>query len=164
MLEKIILPGLMGVAMTFATGAAASDYVVVRTASVANVDADTAWARIGDYCDISALLDLSCEYSAGTGGLGSVRSLNDGAIMEPMVAQTPHSYTYGQFKGSNAELDYHGTLAVEPAGPNQSRIVYTLVYDQDRIPDDAARSERRQAMQVRFQGAVDRAKQLAEAR
>lgn len=147
--------------LPLAVPASAADYAVItRTADVAETP-DKVWAAIGDYCFISKLFDVPCEYVAGTGGLGTVRRLR-GTTVEPMIARTSHSYTYGQIEGGMKDFDYHGTLAVEPAGKG-SRVVYSLVYDQSKMASDAVRASERLRMETRFQGAVDRAKAIVEA-
>jgi hypothetical protein len=154
--------GAVAAAVLLAGAAQAADYVTVRRTIAVNADAQAAWARIGGFCDITKLLAVPCTIASGSGDVGTVRSLADGATLEPMVAKTPLSYTYGQTKGGNAALFYHGTLAVEPAGRGRSTIVYTLIYDQSSLPDDAARAEKRRTIETRFQGAVEKAKAVAE--
>jgi hypothetical protein len=100
---------------------------------------------------------------SGSGGVGSVRRLLDGVIEEPMIAKTAHSYTYGQTVGPNKDIDYHGTLAVEPTGPGTSRINYTLIYDQARVAEDK-RVSMRDGMAQRFQAIVNDIKTMAEAK
>ena len=86
-----------------------------------------------------------------------------GVTVEPMIARTAHSYTYGQIEGAMKDFDYHGTLAVEPAGNGRSRLVYSLVYDQSKMASDAVRASEKLRMEGRFQGAVDKAKAIVEA-
>ena len=150
------------IAVAGAGVAQAADYVTIRrTADVAGTP-DAVWARIGDYCTIAKMLDMTCRYAEGSGDVGTVRNLNDGAVMEPMVGGTAHSYTYGQIVGGMKDFDYHGTLAAEPAGRGRTRIVYTIVYDAARMASDEARAAQHVRLEGRFQGAVDRAKLIAE--
>ena len=146
-----------------AAPALAADYVVIQLHADTAVPADTAWAKIGAYCAIEQFAKVPCKLTSGAGGVGSVRTLANGVIEEPMVAQTAHSYTYGQTVGPNKDIDYHGTLAVEAAGPKQARIVYTIVYDAARMPSDAVRKAQFDRIGPRFQGAVEAMKKLAEA-
>jgi hypothetical protein len=137
--------------------------VVVRREIAVQRPAAAVWSKVGaDYCAISTWLSMQCAITAGDGGIGATRRLN-GATDEVMVAQTPMSYTYLQTVGARAAYNYHGTLSVEP-GPNarSSKIVYTLVYDQQAM-DEKLRTETRTGLETRFQGAVEAMKKLAEA-
>jgi hypothetical protein len=144
---RIVMAGLM---LGAAAPACAADYAVIQLHIDAKVPADTAWAKIGSYCDIAKWAKLPCELVAGSGGVGSIRKLVGGVIEEPMVAATAHSYTYGQTVGPNKDIDYHGTLAVEPTGAGTSRIDYTLTYDQSHVAADK-RVSMRDGMAQRFQ-------------
>jgi hypothetical protein len=149
--------------MVVAMPASAADYVVIRKEIKVDRAADTVWQRIGGFCAIGEWLKLTCEMTAGKGDVGSVRRLN-GEIVEPMVGRTARSYTYGQTSGAMAGFDYHGTLAVEPAGPQRARILYTIVYDAALMPSDAVRKAQFDRIGPRFQGAVEAMKTLAEAK
>lgn len=154
---------IMGLVLGVATPACAADYTVIELHADAKVPADTAWARVGAYCDIGKWGKLPCEMISGSGGVGSVRRLLGGVIEEPMVAKTAHSYTYGQTIGPNKDIDYHGTLAIEPTGRGTSRINYTLIYDQARVAADK-RVSMRDGMAQRFQAIVNDIKTMAEAK
>ncbi|MDB5456123.1 MAG: hypothetical protein JWP92_1708 [Caulobacter sp.] len=145
-----------------APSARAADYVALKLTTEVAKPATAVWARVGDYCAIAEWLDVKCAYESGSGGLGTVRKIRDD-VLEPMVGQTPMSYTYWQSVGNMAAYGYHGTLGVEPAGAQRSRIVYTLVYDQAAMASDEQRQQQRARLTQRFQGAVDKMKQLAEA-
>lgn len=153
---------LAGVLLIGAVPACASDYVVVRKEILVDRPAETVWQRVGGFCAIADWLKLTCEMASGSGDVGSVRRLNN-ELEEPMFGRTALSYTYGQTKGAMAGFDYHGTLAVEPAGPARARIVYTIVYDAARMPSDAVRKAQFERIGPRFQGAVEAMKKLAEA-
>ena len=72
--------------------------------------------------------------------IGTNRLLN-GNNNEIMVAATPYSYTYTQ---PASTILYHGTLAVEPMDRGrQTKIVYTLFYDQAPLGTDQAKAENR---------------------
>jgi hypothetical protein len=150
--------------LALAVGAApavAADYVVIRHELAVARPADAVWARVGDYCAIRDWLKVSCSYASGTGALGTVRSLREGATIEPMVAQGPRSYTYAQTVGNMAGKEYHGTLAVEPDGARRSRIIYQLVYDQEKLAPETRVSER-ERITKRFGEAVATMKAMAE--
>jgi hypothetical protein len=153
---------LAGLVLIGAVPASAADYVVVRKQIAVERPAETVWRRVGGFCAIADWLKLRCELVSGSGDVGSVRRLN-GELEEPMFGRTPLSYTYGQTKGAMAGFDYHGTLAVEPAGPARARIVYTIVYDAALMPSDAVRKAQFERIGPRFQGAVEAMKKLAEA-
>ena len=144
------------------TPAAASDYIVIRKEILVDRSADAVWKRVGSYCAIAEWLKLKCEIVTGTGDVGTIRRLND-VTLEPMVASTPHSYTYSQTAGGMASFAYNGTLAVEPAGTGKSRIVYTLIYDAALMPSDEVRKAQFDRINPRFQGAIETMKALAEA-
>ena len=140
--------------------ARAADYsVITLTANVAR-PADLVWSRIGGYCDITKWLGPNCVISQGAGDVGTIRLLNDGSVTEIMVAKTARSYTYTQ---PNTAILYPGTLAVEPVDAAHSRIVYTLFYDQAPLATAEAQAANRAQRSSRFQGAVDKMKELAEA-
>lgn len=145
-----------------ATPAVVADYVVIRKEILVDRPADAVWQRVGDYCAIGAWMKLKCEIVSGAGDVGTVRRLND-ITVEPMIARTPYSYTYGQTAGGMADFAYHGTLAVEPAGAKQSRIVYTLIYDAALMPSDEVRKAQFERIGPRFQSAIETMKAMAEA-
>ena len=143
------------------TIASAQDYLTVQRTVEVERSADAAWARFGDFCAAGELLDLTCTIDSGDGGVGTIRRFN-GVTVEPMVSRTPYSYTYSQIEGGRANTDYHGTLAVEPIGESRSRIIYTLVIDRSRLPAGTDLADYQRTMEDRFQGVVDRAKELLE--
>src|SRR5437588_6829927 len=106
-----------------------------------NKPADLAWQRIGgnDWCGIAKFLDVkSCKIDSGTGELGSIRTIDTGTatVVEIAVAKTAHSYTYAQ---PFTPIFYHGTLAVEPVDAGHSRLTYSLIWNENGLPDIAAR-------------------------
>lgn len=159
---RVLIAVVMLAAMA-ASPAAAADYVVVTLHADVNAPADAAWAKVGGFCDISKWAGLPCELAKGTGGVGSIRRLLGGAVEEAMIGATAHSYTYGQTVGSDKDIDYHGTIAIEPTGAATSRVDYTLTYDQDRVPADK-RAALHDQMNQRFVAAVQNIKKLAEAK
>ena len=162
MIARTLVAALPALLIGAAAPAAAADYVVIRKEILVDRPADAVWRRIGDYCAIAEWLKLTCEIRSGSGDVGTVRRLN-GVTEEPMIARTAYSYTYGQTAGGMAAFDYHGTLAVAPAGPRQSRIVYTLIYDSALMPSDDVRKAHYERIGPRFQGAIETMKALAEA-
>jgi len=146
-----------------AAPAANPNYVSILMQADVNKPAADVWKRIGKYCDINEWLGLQCTISAGKDGeLGAVRSL--GAIgTEILVGKTDLSYTYTQpaRPGQFYNL-YHGTVEVKPLTATTSKIVYTLVWDNSNLADDAAKERDKTQRTTTFQRAVDNMKILAE--
>jgi hypothetical protein len=139
--------------------AMAADYTSFTLSTVANATPEKAWAKIGGFCAIHDWLGTTCETTGND--VGSIRKLNNGAVTEMMVAKTPFSYTYIQ--PLNPSNLYHGTLAVEPAGAGKSRINYTFLYDAEPLGDEAARAKAKQQRTDRFNQALAKMKEMAEA-
>ena len=139
--------------------AMAADYTSFTLSTVANTTPEKAWAKIGSFCAIHDWLGTSCVLT-GNGDVGSIRAINDGKVTEMMVAKTPFSYTYIQ--PTNYANLYHGTLAVEPAGPGKSRITYTFLYDAEPLGDADAKAKARQGRTDRFNQALAKMKAMAE--
>lgn len=154
---------IIGLGLIAAAPAAAADYVVIALHADVAAPADTAWAKVGSYCDIAKWAKMPCTLVSGSGGVGSVRRLLGGIIEEPMIGATAHSYTYGQSIGMNKDIDYHATLAIEPTGPRTSRIDYTLMYDPARIAPEK-RAGMADQMRKTFGPIVQNIKLMAEAK
>ncbi len=140
------------------SAAMAADYATIVLSVEVARPADTVWKRIGGFCDIGAVLKMKCAYTSGSGGLGTVRRLAD-RIDEVMVGESAHSYTYTQ---PDSKVLYHGTVAVESTGPDSSKIVYSLFYDQSNLDTDAARAKARDQRTKAFTRALDTMKHIAE--
>ena len=113
-----------------------------------------------EYTTIELEIDVA---KPGDGGMGTVRVLAGGRIIEIMVAQTELSYGYTQpaVEGQFYNL-YHGFMEARPVTAQTSKILYTLVYDISDKPDQAAKDAdiaRRTGM---FEGALKNMKALAE--
>jgi hypothetical protein len=140
-----------------------ADWTTLHLTADVALPAYIAWDKIGgnDWCGIAKYLDIQkCEINSGKGELGSVRTIN-GSIVEIAVARTPYSYTYAQ---PFTPIFYHGTLAVEPVDATHSKIVYTLIWNQNGYPDDKTRKEQREGRAKRFQAAVDKMAAAANAK
>ena len=59
--------------VALAAPAMAADFTVLHMYADVAAPVDKAWAKIGNYCDITIWLDLSCKFTAGSGDVGSVR-------------------------------------------------------------------------------------------
>lgn len=140
--------------------ALAADYAAFSLTTQVNATPEKTWSKIGDYCAIKDWLGTTCSITAGSGDVGTIRVLNNGAVTEMMVAKTPYSYTYMQ--PLNPANLYHGTLAVEPDGPGKSKIIYTFLYDQEPLGDDAAKAANRKQRTDRFNVALAKMKAMAE--
>ena len=120
------------------------------------------WARVGKYCDIGEWLQIAagCTITQGNGtDVGSVRSVAN----EVLVGKTQLSYTYAQPVRPDRAYDlYHGTLEVRPVTATTSRLVYTLMYDNSLLADDAARQADRERRLTTFTRALQNMKTLAE--
>ena len=127
-----------------------------------NRPAAEVWARIGKYCDIGEWLQIpaGCKMlSGGEGEVGSVRSVAN----EVLVGKTQYSYTYTQTVRAGRPYNlYHGTLEVRPVTDKTSKIVYTLMYDNSMLADDAAREKDKVGRTATFQRAMTNMKTLAE--
>jgi len=82
---------------------------------------------------------------------------------EVLVGKTELSYTYTQpvRTGQTYNL-YHGTLEARPVTATTSKLVYTLVFDNSMLADDAARERDKQQRATRFMQALENMKILAE--
>ena len=129
-----------------------------------NVDRSAAdvWKRVGKYCDIGEWLQIpgGCKILSGTDGeVGSVRSVAN----EVLVGKSQYSYTYTQTPRNGRPYNlYHGTVEVRPLTDKTSKIVYTLMYDNSMLPDDAAREKDKASRTATFTRAIQNMKILAE--
>ena len=167
-MKKIILTSALlalGLASAAAQTPQPADWTILTFSADLNKPADVAWQRIGgnDWCGIAKFLDVkSCTINSGKGELGSIRTIDTGTatVIENVVARTAHSYTYAQ---PFAPVFYHGTLAVEAVDAAHSRLVYSLIWNQNGLPDAAARKAAIDGRKVRFQAAVDKMAAAANA-
>jgi hypothetical protein len=120
------------------------------------------WKRIGKYCDIGEWLQIpgGCKMLSGTeGAVGSVRSV----ASEVLVGKTDLSYTYTQTVRAGRPYNlYHGTLEARPVTDKTSKIVYTLMFDNSMLADDAAREKDKASKTATFTRAIQNMKILAE--
>jgi hypothetical protein len=101
-----------------------------------------------------------CKILAGTEGeLGAVRSIAN----EVMVGKSEYSYTYTQPVRAGRPYNlYHGTLEARAITPTTSKLVYSLVWDNSMLPDDAAREKDKASRTATFTRALANMKTLAE--
>ena len=139
-------------------------YVAIPLEIAVSRPAAEVWKRVGKYCDIEEWLQVSCVITAGKDGeFGAVRSLRNGAVIEILVAKTALSYTYTQpvREGQRYNL-YHGTVEAVPVSASTSKLVYTLVFDNSMLADDAAREKDIQQRTAQFKRALNNMKTITE--
>jgi len=134
-------------------------YVSIVMETNVNKPAAEVWARVGKYCDIGEWLRVACTITSGKDGeVGAVRSIG----REVLVGKTDLSYTYTQpVTAGQPYILYHGTLEVKPVTATTSKIVYTLMWDNSPVADDAKEADKTRR-RTQFQTAVDNMKILAE--
>jgi hypothetical protein len=125
-----------------------------------NRPAAEVWKRVGKYCDIGEWMRIPCTITAGKDGeVGAVRSV----VNEVLVGKTELSYTYTQPVREGRPYDlYHGTLEARPVTATTSKLVYTLMYDNSMLADDAARERDKTRRTQQFTTALENMKILAE--
>jgi len=137
-------------------------YITIPLEIAVDRPAAEVWKRIGKYCDIAEWLQIpaGCKMLSGVEGeVGSVRSV----ATEVLVGKTELSYTYTQTVRAGRPYNlYHGTLEARPVTDKTSKIVYTLMYDNSMLADDAAREKDRASRTATFQRALANMKTLAE--
>lgn len=135
-------------------------YVSIPMEITVNRPAAEVWKRVGKYCDIGEWLQVPCTITAGKDGeFGAVRSIG----REILVGKTELSYTYTQpVQEGRAYIMYHGTLEARPLTATTSKLVYTLLYDNSTLADDAARERDLNQRRTTFERALNNMKILAE--
>jgi hypothetical protein len=135
-------------------------YVSIVMEVNVNRPAAEVWKRVGKYCDIGEWLRLNCMIVAGKDGeVGAVRSVAN----EVLVGKTELSYTYTQpVRGGRIYDLYHGTLEARPVTATTSKLVYTLMWDNSLLADDAAREADKARRNTQFTQALENMKILAE--
>jgi hypothetical protein len=135
-------------------------YISIPLEIDVNRPAAEVWKRIGKFCDIGEWFRIPCTITSGKEGeFGSVRSVG----AEVLVGKTELSYTYTQtVKAGRPYNLYHGTLEARPVTPTTSKIVYTLIFDNSMLADDAAREKDRTQKTAQFTRALENMKILAE--
>jgi hypothetical protein len=126
------------------------------------------WAKVGaDYCAlgkwIAAGREVPCAVTKGDGGIGSVRSIANGAVIEVLTAKTDLSYGYTQPAKDGKFYDlYHGFMEAKPVDAKSSKIIYTLVYDVSNLADQAAKDADVKRRRTQFEAALANMKKMAE--
>ena len=79
------------------------------------------------------------------------------------MGKTELSYTYTQpVRTDRPYILYHGTLEARPVTATTSKLMYTLVYDNSTLADDAARERDKARRTAQFTQALQNMKILAE--
>ena len=137
-------------------------YTSITLETTVNRPAAEVWKRIGSYCAIGEWFQFpkGCTILAGNDNeLGAVRSVAN----EVLVAKTELSYTYTQPVRSGRPYNlYHGTLEARPLTATTSKLLYSLVWDNSMLPDDAAREKDKASRTATFTRALANMKTLAE--
>lgn len=137
-------------------------YATLNLETTVNRPAAEVWKRVGKWCDVSEWLQIAagCKIVSGKDGeVGAVRTVGN----EVIVARTEFSYTYTQTPRVGRPYNlYHGTLEVRPLTPTTSKILYTLLFDNSILADDAAREKDKAGRTATFNRALANMKTLAE--
>jgi hypothetical protein len=136
------------------------NYVSIPMEIAVNRPAAEVWKRVGKYCDIGEWFRIPCTITSGKDGeFGAVRSVGN----EILVGKTELSYTYTQpVRVGQVYNLYHGTLEARPVTATTSKLVYTLIFDNSGLADDAAREKDKAQRYARFMQALENMKILAE--
>jgi hypothetical protein len=135
-------------------------YISIPLEITVNRPAAEVWKRVGKYCDIGEWLRIPCTITSGKDGeFGAVRSVAG----EVLVGKTDSSYTYTQPVRAGRPYNlYHGTLEARPVTATTSKLVYTLMFDNSMLADDAAREKDIAQRTAQFTRAIENMKILAE--
>jgi hypothetical protein len=138
------------------------NYVSLHLEVDVNRPAAEVWKRVGGYCAIGEWFQIAagCKILSGTDGdVGAVRSVAN----EVLVAKTELSYTYAQpVRAGRPYNMYHGTLEARPVTATASKLLYTLMWDNSMLADDAAREKDKASRTATFTRALQNMKTLAE--
>lgn len=162
---KHFLIGFLALQSLFAMNAviAEPEYVPIKMEINVNKSAEEVWAKVGGYCVITEWLGPDCEITSGDGGIGTVRVLAGGRIIEILVAQTELSYGYTQpvQEGTFYNL-YHGFLEARPVSASSSKLIYTLLLDVSDMADQAAKDANITRRRESFERGLAKMKEMAE--
>jgi len=158
-----LVTGLAGLTLSSFLAAAEPEYVTIDMEIDINESAEDVWAAVGDYCDIGEWGGLDCEITSGDGGMGTVRALLGGRIIEILVAQTELSYGYTQPAREGQFYDlYHGFMEARPVTAKTSKMLYTLVYDVSNLENQAAKDADMARRRTMFENLLVSIKNIAE--
>lgn len=141
-----------------------AEYVTIKMQIDVAKPAAEVWAKVGKYCDIAVWApNLDCTITSGDGGIGTVRALAGGRVLEILVGLTDLSYGYTQpaVPGRFYNL-YHGFMEAKPVTATTSQILYTLMLDVSNMADQAAKDADVQRRRTQFEGLLANMKRIAE--
>jgi len=164
-MKRFLTAAVIGAALLAAApGAFAAEYATIKLDTTVNAPIDQVWAKVGGWCAIKDWLPrLAPCAMTGDGGLGSVRKLGaQGNIVEVMVAATKYSYTYAQPTNPGLSTLYHGTVSAEPIDKGHTKLMYTVVWDNEPDGDQAAKDKDKAGRTANFTGALAAMKAMAE--
>jgi len=135
-------------------------YISIPLEIVVNRPVAEVWKRVGKFCDVGEWMRIPCTILSGKDGeIGTVRSVG----REVLVGKTEFAYTYTQtVKPGQPYNLYHATLEARPLTPTTTKLLYTLMFDNSMLKDDAAREADKAAKIARFTQALENMKILAE--
>lgn len=162
---KKLMPLLAALTLSAGAVAAEPEYATIRMEIDIAKPAAQVWAKVGKYCDISEWLSLECKITSGDGGMGTVRALAGGRVLEILVAQTELSYGYTQpvKEGTFYNL-YHGFMEARAVTATSSKMIYTLMLDVSDKADKAAKDADLARRRASFEKALQKMKEIAEAK
>lgn len=162
-MKRLLTAAAIGAGLLATAPAAfAADYAVIKLDTTVNAPIDKVWAKVGPFCAIEDwLTQLKPCVLEGDGGVGSVRKLSPRGFIEVEVAATKYSYTYAQ---PDNKILYHGTLSAEPIDKGHTKLMYTLIYDQEPDGTQEAKDKDRAGRTANFTKALANMKAMAEAK
>jgi hypothetical protein len=143
---------------------AEAEYVTIKMGIDVAKPAAEVWSKVGGYCDIAVWApNLDCAITSGDGGIGTVRALAGGRVIEVLVGLTDLSYGYTQpaREGQFYNL-YHGYMEAKPVTATTSKLLYTLMLDVSDKADQAAKDADVARRRGQFEGLLVNMKRLAE--
>jgi hypothetical protein len=160
-MKHLLSGAVLACGLMAGSAAYAADYSVIHLETTVDAPIDHTWSKVGGYCQIQDWIKrLAPCVMTGDGGVGSIRKLGPAGLVEVQVAATKYSYTYAQPEN---KILYHGTLAAEPLdGGKKTKLLYTLIYDQEPDGTPEAKDKDRTTRTTNFTTALANMKALAE--
>ena len=161
-MKHLLSAAALACGLMIGSGAMAADYSVIHLETTVDAPIDHTWSKVGGYCQIQDWIKRLAPCVQIGEGVGSIRKLGAQGFIEVEVAATKYSYTYAQ---PDNKILYHGTLAAEPLdGGKKTKLLYTLIYDQEPDGDQAAKDKDRAGRTTNFTAALAAMKALSEAK
>jgi hypothetical protein len=161
-MKQLVIGAVLAAGLMASAPAFAADYSVIKLETTVNAPIEKTWAKVGGYCAIQEWIPrLAPCVMIGDGGVGTIRKLGAQGFIEVLVAATKYSYTYAQ---PNNQILYHGTLSAEPIDKGHTKLMYTLIYDQEPDGTQEAKDKDRAGRTTNFTTALATMKGLAEAK